>query len=221
MAFLLENAFNGSTFVNESSNYPLLRMFTSFKDKSDVPLIEQPHVEEPWAVSSPSAVSMNQAGVDDDNWLYMSAVCYLFGLHIHQHTGKPVGLVNTNWGGTPVEFWMSKDALDTCEPNATNEAGGAYNGMIKPLLNMTIYGAIWYQGEANSGDPLSELDFQGLPLSRYGCHFPAMIEDWRQKFNEGSLGETVDPYFGFVQLASWESDIHPASVRWGQLAGML
>lgn len=26
-----------------------------------------------------------------------------------------------------------------------------WNGMMYPLLQMTIYGAIWYQGEANAG----------------------------------------------------------------------
>ena len=25
--------------------------------------------------------------------------------------------------------------------------------MIVPLLNLTVKGAVWYQGEANSGDP--------------------------------------------------------------------
>lgn len=28
----------------------------------------------------------------------------IYGKHIQAHTGKPVGLMNTNWGGTPVEF---------------------------------------------------------------------------------------------------------------------
>ena len=49
--------------------------------------------------------------------------------------------------------------------------------MIKPLLNMTIKGAIWYQGESNQGDPLSFQDPQGLPMAQYGCHFPSMIAD--------------------------------------------
>lgn len=81
----------------------------------------------------------------------MSAVCYMYGLEIHQRTGKPVGLVNTNWGGTPVEFWMSADATSSCAEGET--AGGAYNGMIQPLLNMTIYGAIWYQVRLNGHLP--------------------------------------------------------------------
>ena len=99
----------------------------------------RPVVEEAWAVSSAKAVSddgcphcnasapsssSNAAatnddgewsdGLGDDNWLYMSAVCFIYGRKIQQVTGKPVGLVNTNWGGTPVEFWMSSDAHQSC-----------------------------------------------------------------------------------------------------------
>ena len=40
--------------------------------------------------------------------------------------------------------------------------------MVKPLLNMTITGAIWYQGESNQGDPYSAGPDQhsGLPMMR-------------------------------------------------------
>lgn len=103
VAFLLENAFNGSQFVNESSEHPLIRMFTSYKQNSAQPVIEQSKIEESWSVSSPKAVSMNVknpgAGANDDNWLYMSAVCYLFAIHLQPKIGDvPIGLVNTNWG---------------------------------------------------------------------------------------------------------------------------
>ena len=233
MAFLLANAFNGSTFVADSIKYPTLRMFTSKKTNSKQPLDEQPVIEQAWAVSSPSATNMPKDdgnsssrmtphfgdGSGDDNWLYMSAVCYLFGVEILKHTGKPVGLVNTNWGGTPVEDWMSVEAEAACpSPGA---AGGAYNGMIKPLLNMTIYGAIWYQGESNQGDPITTVDHQGLPLARYGCRFPAMVADWRAKWSEGTMGAT-DPLFpfGYVQLAAWiNANNAPAGIRWAQSGG--
>ncbi len=59
MAFLLENAFNGSAYVNESANYPLLRLFTSKKDSLTRPQYEQSAVEEAWAVSGPKAVSQD------------------------------------------------------------------------------------------------------------------------------------------------------------------
>ena len=58
--------------------------------------------EQVWSVSSNISVSDDRktwAGqVDDDNWLYMSAVCYIFGREVHKRTGMPVGLMNTNWG---------------------------------------------------------------------------------------------------------------------------
>ena len=128
MAFLLENAFNGTEMVEEADKFPLLRMFTNKKDSTATPQHMQPKVEENWAVSSKAAVSMDGCpkcantttatgslgsgdGSGDDNWLYMSAVCYIYGREIQKKTGLPVGLVNTNWGGTPDEFWMSEDAL--------------------------------------------------------------------------------------------------------------
>ena len=42
MAFLLENAFNGSALVADADNHPNIRLFTSKKTNSRVPLIEQP-----------------------------------------------------------------------------------------------------------------------------------------------------------------------------------
>ena len=46
-----------------------------------------------------------------------------------------------------------------------------YNGMIHPLLATTIKGAIWYQGEHNSG--------RGF---LYKTSFSAMIQDWRNQW---------------------------------------
>jgi len=58
--------------------------------------------------------------------------------------------------------------------------------MIYPFKSMRLKGFIWYQGEANAGNPPS-----------YACRFPAMIYDWRLKFNLPDLG------FFFVQLAAY------------------
>jgi sialate O-acetylesterase len=62
-----------------------------------------------------------------------------------------------------------------------------YNGMIHPLRNMTIKGAIWYQGESNVGRAF-----------QYRTIFPGMIEDWRDTWNTGNL-----PFY-FVQLAPYK-----------------
>ena len=56
--------------------------------------------------------------------------------------------------------------------------------MIAPLLPFAIRGAIWYQGESNAGQSFE-----------YRTLFPAMIKDWRARWNQGDFP------FLFVQLA--------------------
>lgn len=86
----------------------------------------------------------------------------------------------------------------------TNKPLGLYNGMIAPLLQTAIKGVIWYQGESNSGEP------QG-----YEQLFKTMINDWRAKWKQGSLGDFP---FLFVQLANFmPSDEQPSESGWAAL----
>ena len=65
------------------------------------------------------------------------------------------GLIDTNWGGTRIEPWSTQESLDACGvedfdggsdyPQGTNKA--LYNAMIHPLIKLSIYGALWYQGK--------------------------------------------------------------------------
>ncbi|KTF89005.1 hypothetical protein cypCar_00036238 [Cyprinus carpio] len=87
-----------------------------------------------------------------------------------------------------------------------------WNAMIHPLLNMTITGAIWYQGEANAN----------YNRDKYNCSFPVMIDDWRMAFHEGSDGQTPLGFpFGFVQLSTYlknNSKDGFREIRWHQTA---
>lgn len=40
-----------------------------------------------------------------------TAVGYFFGRGLHEALNVPVGLIDSNWGGTPIEAWTSGDAL--------------------------------------------------------------------------------------------------------------
>ncbi|MBA2480951.1 MAG: 9-O-acetylesterase [Planctomycetes bacterium] len=40
-----------------------------------------------------------------------SAVAYFFGRDLHRSTGRPIGLINTSWGGTRIEPWISLSGL--------------------------------------------------------------------------------------------------------------
>lgn len=44
-----------------------------------------------------------------------SAVCLLYAMELEPHLQRPIGLVETSWGGTPVEAWSSPDALSGCQ----------------------------------------------------------------------------------------------------------
>lgn len=60
------------------------------------------------------------------------------------------------------------------------------NGMIEPLVPAALAGAIWYQGESNAAIG-----------SQYELLLPAMIADWRTRFQRPDLP------FGIVQLANF------------------
>jgi sialate O-acetylesterase len=68
--------------------------------------------------------------------------------------------------------------------------GGCYHGMIHPLAPYALRGVIWYQGEANSSNPIR--------ARRYATLFDAMIQSWRARWQQPDLP------FLFVQLPEFE-----------------
>jgi sialate O-acetylesterase len=82
-----------------------------------------------------------------------------------------------------------------------NEPSGLYNTMVAPLINYRIKGILWYQGETNTGHPK---EYQQL--------LPALINDWRNKWQQGTLP------FLFVQLPNFmEVQYLPSESQWAEL----
>ncbi len=76
-----------------------------------------------------------------------------------------------------------------------------YNAMLNPLIPYAIRGAIWYQGESNSGRAVE-----------YRKLFPAMITDWRKHWGQGDFP------FLFVQLANFmDRKTEPVDENWAWL----
>jgi sialate O-acetylesterase len=166
-----------------------------------------------------------------------SAVAYFFGREIAAKEDVPIGLIDSAWGGTPADSWISLDTLGTNaqllpafaarahfarnlanadleiaderrQTDAAKAAGkpapefpwhpseeswlpsGIYNGMVAPFTPYSLKGFLWYQGESNSGHDRARF---------YRTLFPALIEDWRMHFAQGSLP------FLFVQISSFNS----------------
>lgn len=83
-------------------------------------------------------------------------------------------------------------------PNSLNSL--AYNSMINPLISFRIRGAIWYQGESNVDEAYA-----------YRTVFPALINDWRNKWG-------YEFPFYWVQLVNcMGKDKSPAESQWAEL----
>ncbi|MDP2037551.1 MAG: sialate O-acetylesterase, partial [Ignavibacteria bacterium] len=75
---------------------------------------------------------------------------------------------------------------------------GLHNGMLAPLFSYNIRGVAWYQGESNSWNPVE-----------YRKLLPALINDWRSKWNIGNFP------FIIVQLPNFmEAKPNPSESNW-------
>lgn len=84
---------------------------------------------------------------------------------------------------------------------AQNEPTALYNAMVAPLIHYTIKGMVWYQGASNASRPAEYAQLQ-----------PAMIEDWRSKWQEGDIP------FLYVQLPGYmDYNYLPSESQWAIL----
>ncbi len=82
-----------------------------------------------------------------------------------------------------------------------NEPTGLYNTLVAPVINYRIKGILWYQGEANTGRP-----------GEYQKLLSALINDWRNKWQEGMIP------FLYVQLPNFmEVQYLPSESNWTEL----
>jgi len=147
-----------------------------------------------------------------------SAIGYFFAREIAARQHVTVGIIDSTWGGTPADSWVSTDALasdaalatiaEAREDAAIVASGGKppphpwhppedayrpsslYNAMVAPFTDYGIKGVIWYQGETNS-------NVARAPY--YADLFRGLITDWRHNFAQGAFP------FLFAQISSFNS----------------
>ncbi|WP_437184944.1 sialate O-acetylesterase [Planctomicrobium sp. SH668] len=142
------------------ANHPNVRLFQIPKVESQEP---NEDVNAKWMTCTP------------EHALHFSAVLYHFGARLNKDLDIPIGLINSSWGGSPIEPWTIKDG----------KAGGMYNAMIAPVTKFPIKGVIWYQGETNA------MQKNGLA---YFDKKVDLISGWRKAWNN-------ELPFYFVQIA--------------------
>lgn len=126
-----------------------------------------------------------------------SATAYYFGRLLQQVLNIPVGLIHCSWGGSPIEAWMSSDAIkmfpdkklpvtdsDNKVKNKTPTV--LFNGMLHSVVGYGMKGVIWYQGETNRAD-----------YANYPALFKTMHADWITKWRIGDF-----PFY-FCQIAPY------------------
>ena len=75
-----------------------IRLFTVPRDTANMP--QSTVLGGPWQVASPETTAD------------FSAVGIHFGRELHHRTGVPIGLINSSWGGTTIEVWISPEAIN-------------------------------------------------------------------------------------------------------------
>lgn len=169
--------------IRKASETPLIRTFTVRRDSFDEP---QEDCRGEWRSGSDESISK------------FSATAYFFGRTLAEYLPNvPIGLIATSWGGSPIEVWLSKSALEATPgidvPRALNKtwnktipSGGLFNAMIYPLRKFAARGFIWYQGEANRSN-----------ASEYAAMTVSMVNEWRSIWGNPEM-----PYY-LVQIAPY------------------
>ncbi|HAQ18166.1 MAG TPA: sialate O-acetylesterase [Prolixibacteraceae bacterium] len=149
-----------------------------------------------------------------ENVYEFSATAYYFGLMLNKALDVPIGLINTSWGGTRIEPWISemgcknfdwvklpeKKPVENLSPQTPTVL---FNAMINPIVGYGIRGGIWYQGESNRNEPK---EYQKL--------MTGLIENWRSVWGIGEF-----PFY-FVQIAPFDygpTGLNSAYLREAQL----
>lgn len=195
---LTQPVLHADRLISEAGN-PLIRLFRLPVKQAVHPLDD---CDATWTQPDSASVSA------------FSAVAYQFALNLQRELGVPVGILQSAYGGTQVQAWMDSTSLNSFpelaglgipEKVTKNTPTVLFNAMIYPILGYRIKGAIWYQGEGNRGT-----------ADRYADWFAAMVQGWREKWNQGNFP------FLYAQIAPFKYDgkNQSAYLREAQLQAM-
>jgi sialate O-acetylesterase len=155
-----------------AGDHPLIRHFKVTRQTADTP---QEDVNGEWVVCSPETVAT------------FSAVGYFFGRELHKQLGNvPVGLIGSNWGGTPAESWTSRKALEA-EPS------------LKPLLERWDKSVADYNPEnAQKAYLKAKEDWQKKAAEAKAANQPAPRAPSAPSSPAGSSGRPANLYNGMI-----------------------
>ena len=146
-----------------------------------------------------------------------SAVAFLFAKRLHEELGVPIGIIESAWGGHPIEPFIPKSAfvghpvlekelelgeksdLDGLRKmkggvyarNGSWLPGAIFNTRVAPVAPFAVRGAVWYQAESNCG--------RGEDPRFYSIKMKALMQGWRETWDQPDM-----PIY-FIQLPQYDS----------------
>ena len=121
-----------------AANYPKIRLLNLPHNGSWSP---QAGFDARWQACSPASVAP------------FSAAGYFFGRELHQKLGVPIGLINASWASTPIEAWMSVEALGR---------EGEFRGPLRENPNADLLARLnswWLQNDEGTKSNWSRAEF--------------------------------------------------------------
>lgn len=120
----------------------------------------------------------------------LSYLAQFFAEELRDHDDSvPIGIIQTAWGGSAIKKHM--------------QGGDIFNTHIAPLRGFNIGAVLWYQGEAEAGNPSD--------VASYSTNFVTLINQYRSVFNDADLP------FLYVQLTRYAADVDTQGIRQAQL----
>ena len=205
MEWPVQKALNANIELSQADN-PLIRIFDMPRQPSAFPQKDVPRVTD-WKVCSP------------ENIKDFSAVGYFFGRDLQKDLNVPIGLIDSSWGGTMAESWISAEALgiipetqktlhnlkDRSVASSRQCAAGIYQA--EPLKN----------GWAELACPAAEswpvmklpakwqqrgLDFSGIIWFRHKIMLPEQWAGHDLELSLGAVDKTDITYFNEVKVGA-------------------
>lgn len=182
MEWSAQSGFDNAEEEVKKANHPNIRFFQALRRASKYP---QDNLEGEWTLCTPESMK------------WFSAIGYIFGRTLKDSLNVPIGLINTAWGGSPIEIWIPEEKITENEflleeskkigegAGRAREPGRAFNATIAPLMPLNIAGTLWYQGETNAANPQA-----------YTEMLSTLVTSWRSGFEK-------DFPFYYAQIAPW------------------
>ena len=176
---------------------PMQRLRDNFPEEWESPvnpMIRQFKVPQEWDFSGPRQdLSGGGWTVASPETLHeFSGTAWFFARKVFESHGVPIGLVNAAWGGTPVEAWMSREALAAFPGKAA--LGDKY-------ADSALCGKIARQNDAAMKAWYDELAIGDRGLAEEWRKLKATFSQWGKISLPGSFAKaSLDKFYGSVWL---------------------